>query len=62
MQVEEILEICSAYESGVNAGRMNFSADLNSHEEETTLYYAWAIGHNTGIQTEFIEMDEIYIN
>jgi hypothetical protein len=62
MQVENILEICQAYESGINAGRLKFSADNNEYEKETDLFYAWALGHNMGIRTELIDLSEGWIN
>ena len=62
MEVENIVEICQAYEDGFSAGRMNLSADNNIHKLESDNYYAWLLGHNIGIQIELIELDEVYIN
>jgi hypothetical protein len=60
MEIEKVLEICAAYESGYTAGRLNFAVDTNVHSRETELYYAWMVGHNMGIQLELMELDDFY--
>ena len=62
MQVETIIELCEAYESGFNAARMNLSSDNNDYIKKTDNYYAWMLGHNVGIQAELFELDEGWIN
>lgn len=59
---EQVIQICEAYEDGQMAGRMNLSADNNIHTRESKEFYAWIVGHNMGIQMEFIEYEEGYIN
>ena len=59
---EKVAEICQAYELGYSAGRMNLSVDHNEYRKKSDNYYAWLMGHNTGIQTEMIELDEVLPN
>ena len=61
-EIDQVVEICQAYEHGFNAGRMNLAADNNDYKRETPKYYAWMLGHNIGIQIELMELDEGYIN
>jgi len=61
-KTERIVEICQAYESGYMAGRMNMAIDTNEYQHKTDQFYAWMLGHNTGIQLELMELDEILPN
>ena len=61
-EIENVVQICQAYEHGFNAGRMNLSSDNNTHDRESNEFYAWMFGHNIGIQIELMELDEGYIN
>ena len=60
-EMDEIVQICSCYESGFNAGRMKLSSDNNPHMNEK-LYMSWMLGHNIGVQLDFMEYDEGWIN
>lgn len=62
MEVENIVELCQAYENGFSAGRMNLSSDNNGYHRETDNYYAWMLGHNIGIQIELMELEDTYVN
>lgn len=59
---EKVVEICQAYEQGYSAGRMNLATDANTYEDKTDNYYAWLLGHNTGLQLEMIEVEEVLPN
>ena len=61
-EIENVVQICQAYENGFNAGRMNLSADNNAHMRESDEFYAWHFGHNIGIQLELMEYEEGWIN
>ena len=61
-EIENVVEICQAYENGFTAGRMNLASTNNTFKRESEQYYACVLGHNVGIQTEFVELDEGYIN
>ena len=61
-EIQQVIQICEAYEDGQMAGKMNLSADNNIHLKESKEFYAWVVGHNMGIQLEFIEYEEGYIN
>jgi len=61
-QIEEVVEICQAYENGFAAARLNFSNDYNQHKRDSPSYYAWVLGHNNGIQLTLIEHTEGWIN
>ena len=61
-EIENVVEICQAYKRGFDAGRINLATIHNEFKHETEQYYAWILGHNVGVQTELIELDEGYIN
>jgi hypothetical protein len=60
--VEEVLEIVEAYEIGYRAGRMNFSYDTNIYQDKSPCFYAWLLGHNSGLEAELFELDEVRPN
>ena len=56
--IDKIAEICAAYEMGYNASRMGLATIYNEFSDKSEAYYAWLIGHNVGLQTELINIEE----
>ena len=59
---EEVIEICEAYELGLVAGKMNLSTEYNNFKDKSSPYYAWLLGHNSGLQQEMFELAEVRPN
>ena len=58
MDIDEVLNICIAYERGYLAGQTLQSANTNSYEENSKTYYAWLFGHNNSLTKEMLENNE----
>ena len=61
-EVEEVLDICIAYEKGYLAGQHMLPANTNNYDEKTKGYYAWLFGHNSSLTKEIIDAEEILPN
>ena len=56
--IDEVLNICIAYEQGYLAGQAMMSANFNAYTEESNAYYAWLFGHNNSLTKETLEVNE----
>lgn len=52
------MQICNCYALGYHAGLNNFSDAANIFKKDTDEYYAWLIGYNVGLQTEFYNHED----
>lgn len=59
LRIQEISEICTAYELGYVAGVNSLGTIENEYPFNSDEYFAWILGHNSGIHSieanEFIE-------
>lgn len=56
--IDEVLDICIAYEKGYLAGQTMLSTESNTYKEKSKTYYAWLFGHNNSLTREIISLDE----
>lgn len=57
--IDDVLNICIAYEQGYLAGQARMSSEHNLYKDNTTkTYYAWLFGHNNSLTKEIIEVEE----
>jgi hypothetical protein len=56
--IDEVLDICIAYEQGYLAGQALLSSESNAYNENTKTFYAWLFGHNNSLTKEILEVNE----
>ena len=62
MEIEQIAELCAAFEMGKQASVLGLSTSYNEFAEKSDLSYAWYIGHNVGSHKELANFKEGWIN
>ena len=56
--IDKIAEICAAFEMGKHASFLGLSTIYNEFSDKSDAYYAWMIGHNVGLNTELLNVEE----
>ena len=56
--IDDVLDICIAYEQGYSAGQSMIPAEYNIYTDKSKTYYAWLFGHNNSLTKEIIDIEE----
>ena len=48
VNIDEVAEVCAAYEMGHASGQMGLSTSFNEFADGSERFYAWLLGHNVG--------------